>query len=107
MQRHEGLYRGILQNQEFILKLKKLLARRVEAHIQRNDADLEDPAFPIELAAHHMVVSLVGLIEWWLEEDLPLPVEEMARVYKRLIIQATWYALSARNELPMPERQEH
>jgi AcrR family transcriptional regulator len=106
VQKYEGLYRSILQGQEFVRKLKKLLARRVAAHIQRHSGDLDDLAFPIDLAAHHMVAGLIGLVEWWLEEDMALPVEEMARIYKRLIVQATWYALPAGNELPMPGHLE-
>jgi AcrR family transcriptional regulator len=63
---------------------------------------VDDLAFPIELAANHMVAAIIGLIEWWLERELPLPVEEMARIYERLIIQATWIALPARNKLSLP-----
>ena len=57
---------------------------------------------PIDLAAHHMVISLVGLIEWWLDNKMELPIVEMARIYKRLIIQATWYALDDQNSLATP-----
>ncbi len=102
VQKYEGLYRSILQSREFVDKLKKLLARRVEDHIQRHARELDDLAFPLELAANHMVAGLIGLIEWWLEKEMPLPVEEMARIYERLIIQATWYALSKRNRLSLP-----
>jgi hypothetical protein len=102
VQRYEGLYRSILQSPDFVGKLKKLLARRVEDHIQRHAQELDELAFPAELAANHMVASLVGMIEWWLEKYQPLPVEEMARIYERLIIQATWYALPARNRLVLP-----
>ena len=99
VQKYEGLYRSILQSPEFVRKLRKLLAQRTEGHLQQHIGDLQDPAFPLELAAHHMVVSLIGLIEWWLEEDMALPVEGMARIYQRLIIQATWVALPAQNDL--------
>jgi AcrR family transcriptional regulator len=102
VQKYEGLYRSILQSRNFVDKLKKLLARRIEGHLQRHARELNDLAFPIELAANHMVAGLMGLIEWWLEKDMPLPVEEMARIYERLIIQATWYALPAGNNLSLP-----
>jgi AcrR family transcriptional regulator len=102
VQKYEGLYRSILHSPEFVGKLKALLARRVEAHIQRHAGELGELAFPVELAAHHMVVALIGLIEWWLEKGMPLPVEEMARIYERLVIQATWYALPAGNRTPLP-----
>ena len=102
VQKYEGLYRSILQSWEFVGKLKKLLAWRVEEHIQRHAGELGELAFPAELAANHMVAALIGLIEWWLEKDRSLPVEEMGRIYERLIIQATWYALPVANRLALP-----
>jgi len=102
VQKYQGLYRGILGSQEIAGKLKKVLARRVEDHLQRHGGDLDDLAFPVEVAANHMVAALIGLIEWWLEKEMPLPVDEMARIYERLIVQATWYALPAENRLPLP-----
>jgi hypothetical protein len=36
---------------------------------------------------------LLGLIEWWLDHDQPYPVERMAGIYERLIVQATWHVL--------------
>jgi AcrR family transcriptional regulator len=102
VQKYEGLYRSILQSWNFVDKLKKLLAQRVEDHLQRHALQLDDLAFPIELAANHMVAGLIGLIEWWLEKEMPLPADEMARIYERLIIQATWYALPSGNNLSLP-----
>jgi AcrR family transcriptional regulator len=101
VKKYAGMYRGILQSQAFVLKLKKLLVERIKAHLRRHAGDVEELAFPVELAAFHMVASLVGLIEWWLGEDFSLPVEEMARIYERLIIQATWYALDGKNNLAL------
>jgi AcrR family transcriptional regulator len=102
VQKYVGLYRSILQSQDFVRKLKKLLIKLVEGHIQRHANELDDLAFPVELAANHMVSAIIGLIEWWLERDMPLPIEEMARIYERLIIQATWMALPAKNKLSLP-----
>jgi AcrR family transcriptional regulator len=102
VQKYEGLYNSILQSQPFINKLKKLLARQVEEHIQRHAPARGELAFPPGVAANHMTAALIGLIEWWLEDEMRLPVEEMARIYERLIIQATWQALVASNRLSLP-----
>jgi len=99
VQKYSGLYRSILQSPEFVHKLKGLLARLIEEHISQNSGGLKDPAFPVELAAHHMVVSVIGLIEWWLAQQMSLSVQEMARIYERLVIQATWHALDSANLL--------
>lgn len=102
VQKYTGLYSSILESQDFVRKLKKLLSQQVESHIQRHAVELGELAFPIELAANHMVAAIIGLIEWWLEGDMLLPVEEMARIYERLIVQATWIALPAENNLSLP-----
>ena len=102
VRKYNGLYRSILQSQNFVGQLKRLLAQRVEEHIQRHTPEPDAVAFPVEVAANHMVAGLIGLIEWWLEEDMSLPVEEVARIYARLIVQATWYALIVGNELTLP-----
>jgi AcrR family transcriptional regulator len=99
VQKYKGLYASIIQSQEFVMKLKNLLSTRIEGHIVQHASILKDRSFPLDLAAHHMVVALVGLIEWWLENDLRLPIVDMARIYKRLIIQATWYALESSNPM--------
>lgn len=104
--KYTGLYLSILQSQDFVRKLKNLLAQRVEGHIQRHADELDDLAFPTELAANHMVAAAIGLIEWWLERDMPLSIEEMSRIYERLIIQATWNALPTRNRLSLPWHSE-
>jgi AcrR family transcriptional regulator len=103
VQKYQGLYRSIIQSHEFVKKLKKLLSKRIEEHISHHVGTLKDPYFPIDLAAHHMVVALVGLIEWWLDHEMKLPIEEMARIYERLIIQSTWFALDNNYLLSSPD----
>jgi AcrR family transcriptional regulator len=48
---------------------------------------------PPQMAAHHIAASLLSLIEWWLEHEMPYPAERMGQVYDNLIIQATLNAL--------------
>lgn len=42
----------------------------------------------------HMASSLLGLIDWWVTNDAPYSIETMAMIYERLVVQATWHALS-------------
>jgi AcrR family transcriptional regulator len=106
VQKYEGLYRSILKSPEFVQQLKGLLIRRTEEHMLGEAVTPEQPAFPLELAANHIVTALIGMIEWWLDEGQPQPVEEMARIYERLIIQATWYALDNKNRLSFPRHPQ-
>jgi AcrR family transcriptional regulator len=40
---------------------------------------------PPEIAANHFVVTILGLIRWWLDHDMPYPVERMAAIYSQLV----------------------
>jgi AcrR family transcriptional regulator len=48
-----------------------------------------ESAIPPEIAAHHMIASIVELIEWWLEHDMPYPPERMGKIVNALIMQPT------------------
>jgi len=41
---------------------------------------------PDELVAHHFASSMLSLLQWWLEHDMPFSVEEMADYMNRLLI---------------------
>jgi hypothetical protein len=49
-----------------------------------------------------MVSSLLGLVEWWISNEMPYSVERMAVVYERLIIGGTWYAIESENPIRLP-----
>jgi AcrR family transcriptional regulator len=69
----------------------------VRKHLDSHAEEISTSPIPIEIAAQHMVSSLLGLIDWWLAEDAPYSLERMAMIYDRLIIQATWHALRQEN----------
>jgi AcrR family transcriptional regulator len=53
----------------------------------------KEKMIPRQIAAHHIAASLLSLIEWWLEHEMPYPVERMGQMYDQLIIHATLNAL--------------
>ena len=44
---------------------------------------------PQELAAHHLSVSSLALVAWWLEHDMPFDAERMGAIYLRLVVRPT------------------
>jgi AcrR family transcriptional regulator len=46
---------------------------------------LEDGIVPPEVAAHHLVMSTITLIQWWLDHDMPYSPERMGLMYQELI----------------------
>jgi AcrR family transcriptional regulator len=94
------LYRSLLDSLLFTRKLKRLFAEHIGRHARSHAPYPADPAISLEVAVNHMASSLVSLIEWWLGNGLQPPVEQMARIYDRLVIGATWQAMQGIDHLP-------
>jgi AcrR family transcriptional regulator len=103
---NQAMYRSILDSQPFARKLREHIKGIVRMHLYSHAGQFMDSAIPLEVAANHMVASLLGLIDWWLFNDLPYPVEQMAMIYRRLIVEATWHALKDENEMRLPWKTE-
>ncbi|HVO69601.1 MAG TPA: TetR/AcrR family transcriptional regulator [Aggregatilineaceae bacterium] len=97
-----AFYRSVLDSLTFTRKLRKLFTQHIGQHVQRYMLQNPDAVVMPEIAANHMAVSLVGLIDWWLESRMRLPVAQMARLYDRLVVGATWHAILENNPLPLP-----
>ena len=41
---------------------------------------------PLELVSYHFVASILQLIDWWLENDKPYPIEQMATYINTLVV---------------------
>lgn len=88
----EGLYifRHVRQHRDFYSlldygsarkQIQKALARMIQGHFE-----LHATTIPVDIAAHHCAVSLIGLIDWWLEHDMPYTPERMAEIYYQIIV---------------------
>jgi len=99
---NRAMYRGILDSQVFARKLRKHFSDMVQMHLYDHASQIPSGAIPIEIAANHMVSALLGLIDWWLLNEMPYAIERMAAVYERLIIQSTWHALRPENPMVLP-----
>ncbi|GCE08522.1 TetR/AcrR family transcriptional regulator [Dictyobacter aurantiacus] len=55
---------------------------------------------PLEIASYHIVASSIALIEWWLDHNMPYPIELMGNVYEELIARPTNEAALLPKEQP-------
>jgi AcrR family transcriptional regulator len=62
-------------------RMRVLGARRVLAE----NAPRADSPVPPEIAANHLVAASIALIQWWLENDMPLSPARMGAIYHALI----------------------
>lgn len=63
--------------------LRTYIARDLQGHIERALQGRVAPV-PLSLATTYVASSLIGLIGWWLENNMPYSAEEMAQLFYRL-----------------------
>jgi AcrR family transcriptional regulator len=91
--RGEGAYRASIHLREIISDAAEefLAARRAQTGLE------VDPSVPIDIFSNYFAGSLLGILTWWLESDMPYPPEEMAEMFQMLYFQG------ARQVLGLPE----
>ncbi len=83
--KHQAFFRVLFSSQGTSRTLRDI-QKEIAADLVQAAAILPSP-IPPEIAANHLVVTILGLIRWWLEHDMPYPVERMASIYSYLVAQ--------------------
>mgnify|MGYP006283903899 CR=1 FL=1 len=85
---HYDLYRILIFGSGGITASRQLhqtVAENIKTCIQKDIEDRgADPAMPPEFIANHFAGSLLSTIYWWLDNDLPYSVEEMAIMFQKI-----------------------
>ncbi|NTU97156.1 MAG: TetR/AcrR family transcriptional regulator [Chlorobiaceae bacterium] len=85
---HHRLYKAVAgrQSGEMILKyLHRYLTGLLLPILE--DAVKKRPSLPIpvEVTTHHLVSSLLSLMTWWLDRNMPYPPEKMEGMFRTLV----------------------
>jgi AcrR family transcriptional regulator len=112
----EGLtmiYRYIAENAAFyriilgengipslVNRLRKYITEIGMARFQMISASESQRRIPLEMAIQYAAGSVMGLISWWLENDMPIPPEEFA--HQTLLLTAYGVYWAAGIEPPKP-----
>ncbi len=85
---HYDLYRilifgsgGITASRQLHQNIASNVARCIQVEIKRSGSE---PEIPPEFIANHFAGSLLATIYWWLDNDLPYSVEEMASMFQKI-----------------------
>lgn len=79
---HAALMRVILQSSAS----DHLLTPFMHLGLEEGELSFSGSNVPDELVAHHFASSIISLLQWWLENDMVYPVEEMADYIDQLLI---------------------
>lgn len=94
------IFTHVAQNSDlFQILLESSGAASIRRQVQTDIAQLflqtcdllhrENCLIPDVVAANHIAASLLALIEYWLREGMPYPVEQMGKIYGQMINGAT------------------
>ena len=80
-----NLCRVLLDSTDTMVLLRSVQEFAVEETRELFTGSL-DGQVPFNLAANHMITSLVMLIRWWLENEMPYSPDRMGKITSQLII---------------------
>lgn len=80
VQQHQAFYR-LLAYGSARKHIQQALGALIQVHFEEHDTTI-----PQDIAANHCAVSLIGLIEWWLEHEMTYTPERMAQIYYQIIV---------------------
>jgi len=83
--RGEGTYSAMHRLRQL---LTEAIDRVIQHFTQRSDHALK-PLVPLEVFINSLAGAWIGLMTWWLEEDLPYTPEQMAVMYQRMFMRST------------------
>lgn len=86
-QSYRRLYRAMVGKRSgnlFLDRLREHLGERARERLGAEMLEAPDDAVPLEVAVEYFVSSLLGLLIWWLDHDLPYPPERMNAMFEEL-----------------------
>ena len=103
---HADLYRVLLRGEgtySVLKRLRQILRGAVMSLLKHftalNRIELR-PQVPIDVFLNGLTGAWIGLLTWWLEEDIPYTAEEMAVMYQRMFMRSTGEVLGLIKDSP-------
>jgi AcrR family transcriptional regulator len=100
IEENRDFYRHLLRSQAaaaVIRQLRRTIAASVQQDLQVITRD-NPSALPLDLLAHYVAGSVVGLIDWWVENDFRYSAEYIVQIYRRLIDPGLYQALYLKSD---------
>lgn len=86
-QNYQRVYRALVGQQSgqvMQTHLQRYLTALMRHHLQGQWGAEAAVAVPLDVLVQHLVSSLMGLLIWWLDRDLPYSAAQMGQMYRQL-----------------------
>ncbi len=93
--KNADLYRVLLRGEgtyDALQRLRRNLSDAIESlihHFTARENLVLDPQVPLEVFLNSLAGAWIGLLAWWLEEDMPYTSDQMAVMYQRMFMRGT------------------
>ena len=87
-QTHPQLYKAMLGGRAIEIVIKAIrdgLTAHARAYFEREERAGKRLGVPMEILTTHLAGSLLTLLTWWLENDMPYPPEQMNEMFMELV----------------------
>jgi AcrR family transcriptional regulator len=93
------LHKAIVGGRGIDLIIKTIqdhLSSHIQEQIERLLPDGQTPSVPPLVMANYLAGSLMTLLTWWLDNDMPYPPERMDEMFQELAMPGVWGAMGIR-----------
>lgn len=101
-QEHHYLYKALSWSkgiEPLFRKAQLILTHKFEEFLTTSESYAVTDALPVTVVATYMAGSVITLLRWWLDNNLPYPPEKMDMMFHQLVMPGLWSALEDRAAL--------
>ena len=90
------LHKAIVAGRGMDVTIKTIhnhLSGHIQEKIERLLSDGQTPSVPLPVIANYLAGTLLTLLTWWLDNNMPYPPERMDEMFQELAMPGVWAAL--------------
>jgi AcrR family transcriptional regulator len=87
LSKHADFYRAMIGDHgtaHFIHRMQDHVYTTTKKRLQDVLGELPDSSPPVDMVLHYIASAYIGLMHWWLKQDMPYPPEQMATMIVQL-----------------------
>jgi AcrR family transcriptional regulator len=88
VQQHSEMIRVLLRSGAAPSLVKRVIEMRKQSSRDVHEAPV-DSIVPRDIALYHLIAASISLVQWWLEQGMPYPPEQMGAIYYELVMRPT------------------
>lgn len=88
----------------FLMRLRQFLAATNARWLAEAVLEGQKPNIPLDLLGYYLAGAEIGVVHWWLENDMPFSPKDMAKMVKQVCFQGLYVTLDLPQEENTPDQ---